>query len=423
MKNKDIFLYTPEMPLSLVSFEKFFLAVEKKKQLFKFYHTILLQTQNLLTFYSSIIAAKELDISLYLCPITFDNQKMLDLAKKWNAVIYFGNNEIETPFELNEKKVPYLGIFTSATTGEPKMALLRWGAIEYSSKFVPPELHQQTWLLSYAPWSYAGLQVFFAAWHSGGSIYHRNKSFKEIGEEVVGYGITIISATPTFWKLLISAWPSGLEPLHLLQATVGGEIVDQAAINLIDNFFQPRHLTHIYASTEAGTAIVVSDRMAGFPVALLQKQAQNGLKLRIVDHELQIWSPVGMDRYIEGNSPKVDENWLQTGDLVEVKNNRVYFLGRKDGRINIGGRKVCPEEIEQALNSLEEIEDSLVYEKKSPLVGSIVAADVLIKNPEHFKPGDIKKRLQNLLEGYKIPQIIRRVEYFATSNAGKKIRQ
>ncbi len=414
---RNDFLYLPEQTISLKDFEETLAAT---KSLFKVHHTILVKSQNLLTLYASILAARDLNISLYICPFSLSDMQVQELTIKWNGSFYFGE-KIETPTAEKENKIPCLGIFTSATTGEPKIALHRWEAVESSSQFVPQKLHQQTWLLSYAPWSYAGLQVFFSAWNSQGSIYYRAKQFKDICQDMVKYAVTVVSATPTFWKMLIGAWPQDLKVPFLLQATLGGEIVDQSVIDLINAFFHPRHLTHIYASTEAGTAIVVSDRLAGFPLSALEKQNKNGVMLRIIDDELQIFSPLGMENYVEEVHPKTGA-WIKTGDLVQKKEGRVYFLGRTDGRINIGGRKVCPEEIEQALNSLDDVEDCLVYEKKSPIVGNLIAADVVIKGSKQFNSREIKQKLKKLLEEYKIPHIIRRVDHFAISSTGKKIR-
>lgn len=416
---KHDFLYLPEQTVSLKDFEETLAAT---KSLFKTHHTILIKSQDLLILYASILAAKSLDISLYICPFSLSNKQVQDLAIAWNGLCYFGEKTIlETPVAEKANKIPCLGIFTSATTGEPKIALHRWEAIESSSHFVPQELHEQVWLLSYAPWGYAGLQIFFSAWNSHGSIYYRAKQFKDICQDIVKFGVTVVSATPTFWKMLIGAWPKGLKVPLLLQATLGGEIVDQSVIDLIDAFFHPRHLTHIYASTEAGTAIVVSDRLAGFPLSALEKHSKNGVQLRIIDNELQVFSPVGMEKYIEQINPETGA-WIKTGDLVQIKEGRAYFLGRTDGRINIGGMKVCPEEVEQALNSLDNVEDCLVYEKKSPIVGNLIGADVIIKDSEEFNSIEIKQKLKKLLEEYKIPHIIRRVDHLAISSTGKKIR-
>lgn len=416
---KDNFLYLREQ---IISFKEFKEALVATERLFESHSTILIKSESLPILYASILAARALNISLYVCPNSLSDAQVKDLAIKWKGSYFLDGKALESTDVERKTKIPGLGVFTSGTTGEPKIVLHRWEAIESSSYFVPPKLHGQTWMLSYSPWSYAGLQVFFSAWNNHGSIYYRAEQFKDVCQDMVDYGVTVVSATPTFWKMLIGAWPQGLEVPSLLQATLGGEIVDQSVIDMINVFFHPRQLTHIYASTEAGTAIVVSDNLAGFPVSILEKPGKSGVKLRIIDDELQVLSPVGMEAYADETNSKSEE-WIKTGDLVQIKEGRVYFLGRTDGRINIGGRKVCPEEVEQALNSLEEVEDCLVYEKKSPIVGSLIAADVVIKGSEQFNPMEIKQKLKNLLEEYKLPHIIRRVDHFAISSTGKKIRK
>ena len=45
-----------------------------------------------------------------------------------------------------------------------------------------------------------------------------------------------------------------------------------------------------------------------------------------------------------------DEGFVDTGDMVERRGDRYYFLGRRSGIINVGGLKVYPEEVEAAIN-------------------------------------------------------------------------
>lgn len=410
------FLLLPNWQLSYSDFQQMIKAREAD---FQSHTSVMVKSSKIDLIFSSLIAAQNLNISLYLCPPSFQDSSLL--FEKWGISLLIGEETINVPSSGMQSQVPHLGIFTSGTMGEPKIALHRWEAITTAAHFVPPVLQGQTWLLSYAPWSYAGLQVFFSAFNNKGAIYYGDNRFEQICRDMVKYKISIVSATPTFWRMLIAAWPPELAKSNLLQATLGGEIVDQAIIDLINSFFHPKHLTHIYASTEAGSAIAVSDRKAGFPAEFLKKKTKSGIQLRISqENELEVLSHVGMDYYADKSSS--NSAWLATGDLVEQKGDRIYFIGRKDGRINSGGRKVSPEEIEQAINSLEGIEDCLVYEKKSPIVGSLIVAEVVTRGAE-FDPGKIKEQLKKNLEHYKIPHIIQKVDHFAISNAGKKIRK
>ena len=46
------------------------------------------------------------------------------------------------------------------------------------------------------------------------------------------------------------------------------------------------------------------------------------------------------------------DGFVDTGDMIEVRGDRCYFVGRRGGVINVGGAKVHPEEVEAVLNSL-----------------------------------------------------------------------
>ena len=60
------------------------------------------------------------------------------------------------------------------------------------------------------------------------------------------------------------------------------------------------------------------------------------------------------------------ERWLHTGDLAKIdKDGYIYISGRKKSVIVLNnGKNVYPEELENLLNKVEGIKESLVYEKK-----------------------------------------------------------
>ena len=75
----------------------------------------------------------------------------------------------------------------------------------------------------------------------------------------------------------------------------------------------------------------------------------------------------------------IDDGFVDTGDMLELHGDRYVFAGRRGGIINIGGLKVHPEEIEAVINRHPQVRMSLVRPKRSPITGSIVIADVVLK--------------------------------------------
>jgi acyl-CoA synthetase (AMP-forming)/AMP-acid ligase II len=235
---------------------------------------------------------------------------------------------------------------------------------------------------------------------------------------------THLSGTPTFFRLLLStAQPDLLAGLSLKQITLGGEPVDQPILDALRRRFPDALMTHIYASTEAGVGFSVHDGKAGFPASYLGTTG-GATQLRIVDDELQVHTRGGMRRYLDEPRESFDDAWLATGDLVRVDEDRVYFLGRRSERINVGGNKLSPAEVEQVLHGIEGIRGARVYGRPNPLTGQIVCADIVL--PPGADAGEMRLRILSTcraqLPAYKVPRILRFVERLEMTPAGKTAR-
>ena len=67
----------------------------------------------------------------------------------------------------NGSRDGWLGLYTSGTTGPPKLVLHDWERIQKPADYVRPELAGEAWLSTYSYASYAGIQVLFSALNSG----------------------------------------------------------------------------------------------------------------------------------------------------------------------------------------------------------------------------------------------------------------
>ena len=64
--------------------------------------------------------------------------------------------------------------------------------------------------------------------------------------------------------------------------------------------------------------------------------------------------------------------------MLELRDGRYHFVGRRDGVINVGGMKVHPEEVEAVINRHPRVRMSLVRTEKNPITGALVVADVVL---------------------------------------------
>lgn len=311
---------------------------------------------------------------------------------------------------------------TSGTTGVPKIIPHTLRSLSRSVyRFPGPE--RPVWGLLYDPTRFAGLQVVLQAIIGGGQLVAVDTS-APLGEQIAGlasHGCTHLSATPTLWRRLLMV--PNCQDLHLKQITMGGEIADQSTLNALRRAFPNARVSHIYASTEAGVGFSVTDGLAGFPLSYLEK-APGNVRLSIRDDVLWLCPPVTALQHGSSGVQVDEEGYVCSGDRVAVKDDRVFFLGRENGLINIGGVKVYPETVEAVVRTVPGVALVQVSAKRSPVTGALVLAQV------QLEPGvDADMTRQHILqicranlEREAVPAIIRFVDGFKTNAAGKLMR-
>lgn len=311
---------------------------------------------------------------------------------------------------------------TSGTTNNPKLVAHTFESLTKTSKKNIDIGSKYVWGLTFDIYRFSGIQVFLQALSGGSSIIvpESNYSIKEILELFIENKCNIISATPSFYRKVLMTKESN--NLTLKRATLGGEISDESILIALKNKFKDIKLTHIYASTEVGVGFAVTDEKAGFPLEYI-KNAIGNIKLKIDENSL-LWINPGKEiqNYIQKKSMYSDEGFINTGDLVKVENERVYFIGRQSGSINVGGNKVQPEEVEAKLLESNLIQTAYVYAKKNPIMGSLVCAEVIPKDLDIDKTV-VKKQIleycRNNLESFKIPAILKIVDDLEITQSGK----
>lgn len=202
-------------------------------------------------------------------------------------------------------------------------------------------------------------------------------------------------------------------------------MADQATIDRLRARFPYAGVSHIYASTEAGALFSVRDGRAGFPSHWLDDGVE-GTLLRIRDGVLEVKSPRSMLGYLnQSSSSEQSDGWLNTGDRVELVGDRVYFRGRQDLVINVGGGKVMPEEVESALLDVPGVLDLRAYPVANPITGFVVGLEVVTApatNTDQLRQQILAVARQSLLP-YKVPRLIRFVDALKCDLSGKKSRK
>ena len=310
-------------------------------------------------------------------------------------------------------------ILTTGTTGTPKAAHYTWNRLmaQVRTGAVP---HLRRWALLYPLNHFAGLQVLLHALKNGLSLaIPKTRQFPDVLRCFEESYVDSASATPTFWRMFTGRLTAkDASRLKLRQITLGGEPITADVFYRLRELFPAARITQIFATTELGSCFAISDGQPGFPSEFLTAPAGN-VALKMEDGQLYVRSNLGMEGYIDGTpAPKTNDGWVATGDLVELRGNRVYFLGRKGEVINVGGVKVFPPTVEDHIRSVPGVRDVRVYGKANPVTGQIVAADVEVAGtvvPEAVLTA-IRQHCRSRLSRYEQPRELSVVAQLSRSN-------
>jgi acyl-CoA synthetase (AMP-forming)/AMP-acid ligase II len=151
------------------------------------------------------------------------------------------------------------------------------------------------------------------------------------------------------------------------------------------------------------------------------------VEMKIVDASLRIRSPRTARGYIGIADRLHDEDgFVDTGDMVEQRGERYYFVDRRGGIINVGGLKVHPEEIEAVINAHPRVRMSRVCARKNPITGALVQADIVLNVDQRSKDEAIAHEISALcranLPPHKVPSRITVVDQLAVTSGGKLAR-
>ena len=211
--------------------------------------------------------------------------------------------------------------------------------------------------------------------------------------------------TPTFLNMLLlnnDFKHSNFSKLKCIYSC--GEILEnKTAKKLLINFPNIK-LINAYGPTEATcavSAIRIEEKTiqeeSELPIGLISKSAVN---IEIIDGEIVLKGKSVFTGYL--NEKKITEKYY-TGDIGYIKNDKLYFLYRKDNQIKYKGYRIELEEVEKRLKKIQGIENAVVTTLKSN--EKIIAIKAFVIINKNINEKNIKENLKQSLPSYMIPII------------------
>lgn len=322
--------------------------------------------------------------------------------------------------ELRERGAPGLVLFSSGSTGQPKGMLHDLGRV--TEKF-----RRQRQAVVAIPFlmldHFGGINTVLAITSSLGTVVTvADRSVGSICAAIERHGVQLLPATPSFLTLLMASHAHREHDLSsLTRITYGTEVMAQTTLDRVRAAFPDVVLQQTYGLSEVGV-LRSQSREDG---SLWMRIGGEGFSTRVVDDVLWIRSDFAMLGYLNAPSEFDADGWFNTHDQVEVDGEWFRVLGRVTDLINVGGQKVYPAEVEEAVLDVSNVQDVAVHGEQHALLGQIVVATVVLEQPE---PVDsVKKRIRQACAGrlasYKVPVKVVLTDGPLHSSRQKKIRR
>ena len=277
----------------------------------------------------------------------------------------------------------------------------------------------------------ASCEEMWLAWRNGACLVPAPRSLvrsgMDLGPWLVSRDITVVSTVPT----LAALWPAeALEQVRLL--IFGGEacppeLAERLAVD-------GREVWNTYGPTEATVVACGARLVAGAPVSI--GLPLPGWDLAVVDRagepvglgdvgELVIGG-VGLARYLdpekdaEKYAPLPSLGWrraYRSGDLVRLEPDGLYFQGRADDQVKVGGRRIELGEVDSALVNLPGVSGGAAAVRKTGSGTPVLVGYIASTDPD-FDLAAARAQLAGSLPAALVPRLVL-VDELPTRTSGK----
>jgi long-chain acyl-CoA synthetase len=302
--------------------------------------------------------------------------------------------------ELRERGVPGLVLFTSGSTGAHKAAVHDFSRL--LAKFRTPR-HRRRTLVFLQLDHIGGVNTLLYTLSNGGAVVApSDRSPATVLADIERHRVELLPTSPTFLNLLLLSGEHARRDLSSLRLiTYGTEAMPESTLRKVRAAFPEATLQQTYGLTEVG---ILRSQSRGSD-SLWVRVGGEGYETKVVDGRLWVRAESAMLGYLNAPSPFDADGFLDTGDRVEADGEWLRILGRESEIINVGGNKVYPAEVEDALLEIAGVEDAAVRAEANPITGQVVSATVVLSGGEdaaHFK-ARMRLALKDRMPAWKIP--------------------
>ncbi|TCM16430.1 acyl-CoA synthetase (AMP-forming)/AMP-acid ligase II [Novosphingobium sp. PhB165] len=298
--------------------------------------------------------------------------------------------------------------YTSGTEGKPKGIVLTYANLADASERIINQMELTSDVREYVgvPVNYSfGFARIRAVSAVGGQAYLPPRGFDplELSRMLKSGEVNALSAVPTLLRILLQAKAViGDAGKKLRWMEIGSQYMSAAEKREIRELFPNARIVQHYGLTEASRSTFL--RISEVPDELLESvgTAVGATEVAISEEgRIRIRGP-HVARWRLDSEALLDlcgpDGWLETNDLGHIKDGQLYYDGRADDLINVGGIKINPDTLEARIGQNLRQGGKIIVTKVPDALrgeGILVAAETpdITTDQLHFASAEALKEL------------------------------
>lgn len=294
-----------------------------------------------------------------------------------------------------------LVLFSTGTTGRPKAIL--HDLTLFLKRFETPRPTLRT--INFLLFDHIGgiNTLLHTLFNKGVVIAPELRTVDSILDTCHKYNVEVLPTTPTFLRMMLmsGAVPDRV-PSCLKVITYGTERMDQPTLSELCRLLPDVDFRQTFGMSELGIVRVKSEARD----SLYMKIGGEGVETRVIDDVLQIRSQSRMLGYLNAETPFDADDWYDTKDIVEIKDDYYKVVGRRSEVINVGGLKFMASEVERVALMFPNVSLVKAVPRQNPITGQHVELSVQTVDDQSFDKVAFGEYLKGKLQPHMIPKRI-----------------
>jgi len=342
-------------------------------------------------------------------------------------------------------------LYTSGSSGWPKGSMLTHRNLVYSARYAVRQLRNSSEdrLLALLPFSFSyGLMQLTTMCMAGGScVILRAPMTADILDTLASKRITGLAGTPTTWIACteeLSATPRQFPALRYI--TSSGAPVPTPVLDALPRVFPGVEIHLLYGTTEGLRATAVPPEEYPTKKGSLGK-AISGVEVFVIAEENGVCGPGEEGELVYRSTAVCDGYWgkpretarkfkacpqlqhilgdekvLYSGDTVRIdEDGFLWYVGRNDSLIQVGGSRVSPTEVEDCLYQSSLIKNAVAFGVADERQGQVV--HVAVSSPDCSRVDEqvLMRYCRKNMPPHLVPAVIHHWEGDLPSNGRGKL--